>query len=100
MKKLVPLLIAACCLIPLLFAACCLVPRQIRSAENGNPFTPPNFPLPKFKDAKFNVKDFGALGDGVTNDTAAIDKAIEKCSTTGGGTVTFPAGKYGAGSIH
>lgn len=86
--------------VPLLLAGCCLLPSQIKSAENSNPFAPPNFPLPKFKDATFDVKSFGAVGDGVANDTAAIDKAIEKCSSTGGGTVTFPAGKYGAGSIH
>jgi polygalacturonase len=86
--------------IPLLLVVCCLLPSQIRAAESSNPFAPPNFPLPKFKDATFDVKNFGAVGDGVANDTVAIDKAIEKCSSTGGGTVTFPAGKYGAGSIH
>jgi len=89
MKRLVPLLVAVC-----------LLSLQGRSAETSSPFTPPNFPLPKFADATFDVKSFGAVGDGVANDTAAIDKAIEKCSASGGGTVTFPAGKYGAGSIH
>ncbi len=89
MKQLVPLLLAAC-----------LLPMHGRAAENSNPFAPPNFPLPKFKDATFDVKSFGAVGDGVANDTAAINQAIEKCSAGGGGTVTFPAGKYGAGSIH
>jgi polygalacturonase len=89
MKQLIPLLLTAF-----------LLPTHGWSAENSNPFTPPNFPLPKFQDATFDVKSFGAIGDGVANDTAAIDTAIEKCSTTGGGTVTFPAGKYGAGSIH
>lgn len=39
-----------------------------------------------------NVKDFGAVGDGVTNDTAAINTAL---STVGvGGTLYFPAGTY------
>ena len=65
-----------------------------------NPFTPPNFPTPTFPDRTFNVKDFGATGDGTHNDTPAIDRAIEKCNAAGGGTVTFPPGKYGAGSIH
>src|SRR5690349_21383572 len=50
----------------------------------ADPFTPPNFPLPKFKDAKFNVRDFGATGNGLTNDTPAINKAIEKCNASGG----------------
>src|SRR5205807_5223788 len=62
--------------------------------------TPPNFPLPQFKSADFNVRDFGAAGDGSANDTSAINRAIEKCSATGGGDVVFPAGTYLAASIH
>ena len=65
-----------------------------------NPFTPPNFPLPAFPDKTYNVKDFGAIGDGITNDTPAINAAIEKCNAEGGGSVKFPDGKYAAGSIH
>jgi hypothetical protein len=40
-----------------------------------------------------NVKDFGAVGDGVANDTAAIQAAITSLPSTGG-TVFFPAGEY------
>jgi len=40
-----------------------------------------------------NVRDFGATGDGVTNDTAAIQAAIDSLSTSGG-TVYFPQGTY------
>jgi hypothetical protein len=69
-------------------------------ANAADPFTPPNFPLPKFKDAQFNVRDFGATGNGLTNDTPAINRAIEKCNATGGGDVVFPAGIYSAASIH
>jgi hypothetical protein len=70
------------------------------AADNADPCTPPNFPLPKFPDKTYNVKDFGATGGGTANDTPAIDKAIAKCNAEGGGTVSFPAGKYAAGSIH
>ena len=65
-----------------------------------NPFTPPDFPTPSFPALTLNVRDFGATGDGVNNDTPAINQAIEKCHASGGGTVFFPAGRYGAGSIH
>jgi polygalacturonase len=48
----------------------------------------------------FNVRDFGAKGDGKTPDTAAIDQAIASCAAAGGGTVLFPEGVYLAGTIH
>jgi polygalacturonase len=47
----------------------------------------------------FNVKSYGAAGDGITKDTAAIQKAIDACATAGGGEVDFPAGTYLTGSI-
>jgi hypothetical protein len=43
--------------------------------------------------AVVNVKDFGATGDGTTNDTVAIQAAIDSLSATGG-TVFFPTGEY------
>jgi hypothetical protein len=42
----------------------------------------------------FNVRDFGAEGNGSTMDTAAVQAAIDTCSKKGGGTVFFPEGKY------
>lgn len=48
----------------------------------------------------YNVKDFGAAGDGKTLDNGAINKAIETAAATGGGTVYFPAGTYASYSIH
>jgi hypothetical protein len=41
-----------------------------------------------------NVRDFGAIGDGVTEDSAAIQAAITAAFLDGGGTVYFPSGKY------
>src|SRR5207248_8343576 len=42
----------------------------------------------------YNVRTFGAKGDGQTVDTPAINKAIEAAAAVGGGTVHFPAGTY------
>lgn len=49
--------------------------------------------LSKFADY-ISVKDFGAVGDGVTNDTNAILAATTALATNGGGTLYFPAGTY------
>jgi polygalacturonase len=48
----------------------------------------------------FNVKQYGALGDGINLDSKAINKALDAAAATGGGTVYFPAGQYLSGSIH
>jgi polygalacturonase len=42
----------------------------------------------------FDIRQFGAKGDGRTLDTAAIQKALDECGTAGGGVVRFPAGTY------
>ena len=46
-----------------------------------------------------SVKDFGAAGDGVTDDTAAIQAAIDAVKAAGGGVVYFPAGRYMSGPL-
>lgn len=53
-----------------------------------------SFPLWSSFAAEFNVRDHGAKGDGVTFDTAAIQKALDASGKAGGGTVRFPAGTY------
>ena len=48
----------------------------------------------------FNVRDFGARGNGSTLDDDAIDKAISAASAAVGGVVRFPAGTYQSRTIH
>ena len=47
----------------------------------------------------YDVRAFGAKGDGKTLDTRAINRAIEAAAAAGGGTVNFPAGTYLSVSI-
>jgi polygalacturonase len=48
----------------------------------------------------FDIRDFGAVGDGKTLDTAAINKAITACTEAGGGQVRFPPGRYLSATVH
>ena len=47
----------------------------------------------------FQVKDFGAKGDGVTDDTAAFGRAFAAVSAYGGGVVYVPPGRYRVGKL-
>ena len=47
-------------------------------------------PAPDF----FSVRDFGAKGDGKTDDTAAFQKALDAAGQAGGGVVVAPRGNY------
>ena len=46
-----------------------------------------------------NVFDFGAKGDGIADDTAAIQAAIDHAAAQGGGTVLLAKGDYVSGSL-
>ena len=48
----------------------------------------------------YNVRHFGAVADGKSNDAGAINEAITACHAAGGGTVFVPSGVYATGPIH
>jgi polygalacturonase len=47
----------------------------------------------------YNIKDFGAKSDNITNNTQAIQNAINTCSGNGGGTVIIPGGTFITGTL-
>jgi hypothetical protein len=48
----------------------------------------------------FNIRDYGAMGDGTALDSEAINQAIAACAQVGGGQVLFPPGRYLSGTVH
>ncbi len=62
----------------------------------ATPILPPaqTQPHPSAAEAIFNVRTFGATGDGKAVDTPAVNKAIAAVAAAGGGTLLFPAGTY------
>lgn len=47
----------------------------------------------------YNIRDYGAKGDGTTLDTAAVQAAIDACNKDHGGTVLVPAGVFVIGTV-
>ena len=56
--------------------------------------------IPEFQDKEFNIKDYGAVSDGNTNNSEAFKEAIAACNEAGGGKVIVPKGKFLTGPIH
>src|ERR1700748_340467 len=46
-----------------------------------------------------NITKYGAVGDGKTLNTIAIQKAVDDCSSHGGGKVIFPVGEFLSGTV-
>ena len=55
--------------------------------------------IPKFKAMDFDIRKFGAVGDGKTSCTDAIRKAIAACRAAGGGRVVVPDGRFLTGAV-
>lgn len=82
--------------------------RSLISHGEAHYFNMSNTPTPDFRSDRpndddiqsmLNVREFGAIGDGVSLDTDAINRSIEAAANAGGGTVYFPSGKYLSFSI-
>lgn len=56
-------------------------------------------PLLHAQRSTFNISDFGAVGDGQTINTRAIQNTIDTCSKKGGGEVRIPNGQFVTGTI-
>lgn len=67
------------------------VPYTLEPLNTAAPVTLPTKDVPIMT---FNVRDFGAKGDGVTDDTNAFQGALFAAERLGGGIVFAPAGKY------
>lgn len=63
------------------------------------PFKMPEVNIPVFKKDTFNIEKFGAVNDGHTVNTVAIQKAVDLCTSNGGGVVLVPTGLWLTGPI-
>ena len=71
-------------------------------AQKTKPYSWENLPqiqAPKFAKDTLSIQSFGAIADGVTLNTQAINKAIEACSKKGGGVVLIPKGTWLTGPV-
>jgi hypothetical protein len=72
--------------------ACVLTGIWLMNCAREAPSGEANRSVPR--DSVYNVRDFGALGDGKHDDTKAIQRALDQAGRDGGGTVLAPRGVY------
>lgn len=72
---------------------------EVNNHLKNLPFKSFQIQLPSFQNKTFNIKDFGAVGDGHTMNTEAFKTTIDTCSETGGGKVIVPPGLWLTGPI-
>jgi len=73
--------------------------QEIKSYTSNLPFQMPQIQLPQIPAYRVSIVDFGAVADGHTMNTSAINNAIQACVKKGGGTVVIPPGMWLTGPI-
>ena len=73
--------------------------QEIKSYTSNLPFPMPQIQLPRIPAYQVSIVDFGAVADGHTMNTKAINDAIRACAKKGGGTVVIPPGMWLTGPI-
>ncbi|HMK39575.1 MAG TPA: glycoside hydrolase family 28 protein, partial [Bacteroidota bacterium] len=66
---------------------------------DGLPFPMEDIREPEFPSLRLGIESFGAVGDGATLNTEAIEQAIRECASRGGGTVDIPPGVWLTGPV-
>jgi hypothetical protein len=84
-----------CFLLPILFVLLLAAGKGV--IRRGKPGLPSQFH--PASDMTLNVRDFQAVGDGKTDDTAAFARALHKLDERNGGTLLVPSGKYVVGDL-
>lgn len=82
-----------------LFAQSGQIKEEIKKYSSDLPFDFPELSVPSFPENEFNIIDFGAAGDGITDNTKIFREVIDSCFNTGGGTIIVPAGIWITGPI-
>jgi polygalacturonase len=77
-----------------------LLPRTAIAGWNSMPAILGRIRPPVFPERNFDISKYGAVGDGVTDCTGALQQAIGACSQAGGGRVAVPSGDFLTGAIH
>jgi hypothetical protein len=74
---------------------------KIPAAQIPDAVKPDNLGKPVGKgELVFNVRDYGAVGDGATDDTTACRNALSAVTTNGGGILYFPKGTYSLNTLY
>ena len=75
------------------------IQKEVNDRLSDLPFATFQITVPTFGSKVVNIKDKGAVGNGISDASAAIDAAIKEVSESGGGTVLIPSGLWVCGPI-